>query len=163
ELGRDDYAGKRVKGKIAVIRRFVPPGETFAKPEHQRRYSDLHYKAFLAREKGAAGVVFIDLPEPDDKGEMPDEAPLPPLSLARLKDVGIPAVVVTREAGAALARKSARVSLAVELARNQVTTYNIAGVIRAGAGNKLPGAVVVGGHLGHLGMGADTLRQPGAG
>jgi Tol biopolymer transport system component len=161
ELGRDDYKGKRVKARIAVIRRFVPPGETFAQPEHQRRYSDLHYKAFLAREKGAVGVVFIDLPELAAGGKMPDEAPLPELSLARLKDVGIPAVVVTREAGAALARKSARVSLAVELERNQVTTYNIAGVIRAGAENKLPGAVVVGAHYDHLGMGGESSLEPG--
>ena len=54
DKNRDDYAGLDAKGKIVLVRRFVPPGDNF-KDADERRYSDLRYKAFTAREHGATG------------------------------------------------------------------------------------------------------------
>ena len=57
EQGRDDYAGVDVKGKVALARRFVPPGDAFADPELARRHGDLRAKGLRgarARRRGAA-------------------------------------------------------------------------------------------------------------
>ena len=62
DKNRDDYAGLDVKGKIVLVRRFVPPGDNF-KDADERRYSDLRYKAFTAREHGATAMLVVDLPE----------------------------------------------------------------------------------------------------
>ena len=95
ELGVDDYRKVNVKGKIAVVRRFVPEGKPFDGDEARRRYSDLWYKAFTARERGAVAMVVIDLPAPPKKGAPPAEpAPLPRLAPSLTAgDVGIPVVV----------------------------------------------------------------------
>ena len=53
ELGVDDYEKLAVKGKIAVVRRFVPEGDEWTARDAQRRYGDIRYKAWTAREKGA--------------------------------------------------------------------------------------------------------------
>src|SRR6185436_15964157 len=64
EQGRDDYAGLDLKGKVALARRFVPPGDAFADPDLARRFGDLRAKAFTAREHGAVALLVVDLPEP---------------------------------------------------------------------------------------------------
>ncbi len=64
ELGLDDYKGLDVKGKIVVVRRFVPENEKLASPEAQRKAGDLHKKAFVARNHGAKAVVVVDWPVP---------------------------------------------------------------------------------------------------
>ena len=50
--------GLDVKGKIVVVRRFVPDHPAFATPERQRRAGDLRQKAWLAREHGAARAAW---------------------------------------------------------------------------------------------------------
>ena len=156
ELGHDDYARTKIKGRIAVVKRFVPDKPAFKNKDNERRYSDMHYKAFTAREAGAAGIIFVDSPKKGGK-----EAELPALSLARLKNVGIPAVIAKRDVVVGLLGKRASpVTIQVKLDQKQTTTYNIVGRVRAG-GAKLPGVVVVGAHYDHLGMGGDSSLEPG--
>jgi Iap family predicted aminopeptidase len=69
-------------------------------------------------------------------------------------DAGIPVVVIKRAAADHLAGKKA--SIAVELTAVRTPTDNVVGVIRAGAATKLPGVVVLGAHLDHLGMGGGS-------
>src|SRR5262249_3721487 len=62
--GRDDYARVKVKGKIALVRRFVPENEEkFSTTEAQRRFGDLRYKAWVAKEHGAKGLLVVDWPD----------------------------------------------------------------------------------------------------
>ncbi|HSR99526.1 MAG TPA: M28 family peptidase, partial [Kofleriaceae bacterium] len=149
----DDYKGKSVKGKIALVHRFVPPGAKLDAATTSR-LGDLRYKAFIARGKGAVGLVVVD--DGDPKSE---EAPLPRLAAAE-SESQIPIVVVTRKAAAALMSMTRgpkhRAKLAVALQPTRTDTSNVVGIIRAGAPNKLPGAVVVGAHLDHLGMGGGS-------
>lgn len=57
KLKYDDYAGIDVKGKTVVILRYNPEGDN---PHSEfGKYSAYRYKAKTAREKGAAGVVFV--------------------------------------------------------------------------------------------------------
>jgi len=149
----DDYQGKSVKGKIALVHRFVPPeGKAPVKLDAAAtsRLGDLRYKAFIARGKGAIGLVVVDDGDPTQ-----DEAPLPRLAAAE-SESQIPIVVVTRKAAAGLAKGRHRARLAVALQPTRTDTGNVVGVIRAGAAARLPGVIVVGAHLDHLGMGGGT-------
>ncbi len=156
DLKVDDYRGKQVKGKIAVVHRFVPGTRAFDSAEARGRYGDLQWKAFVARQHGAIGLVVVD--DGDPKVE---EAPLPALN-PTAGDAGIPVVIVTRAAAASLA-KAKQVAITVALDPVHATTANVIGVIRAGAATKREGVVVIGAHYDHLGMGGpDALdTEPG--
>ena len=107
--GIDDYKGKNVKGKIALVHRFVPPEAALAAraaaapgvkvvgkldAAATSRLGDLRYKAFIARGKGAIGLIVVDDGDPTQ-----DEAPLPRLAAAE-SESQIPIVIVTRKAAA---------------------------------------------------------------
>ncbi|MGE5182699.1 MAG: M20/M25/M40 family metallo-hydrolase, partial [Acidobacteriota bacterium] len=149
-----DY--KAVKGKIAVVHRFAPPEVKDA--AENARLSDIRYKAFLARGKGAVGVIVVD--DGDPKAE---EAPLPelaprsgepdPTSIGQAGDVGIPVVVAKR---AAVTDKARRAKLGVALLPKRTPTDNVIGVLRAGAATRQATAIVIGAHLDHLGMGGGS-------
>jgi Tol biopolymer transport system component len=61
--GRDDYAKLNVRGKIAVVRRFVPETSEFSSPDAKRRHGDLRFKAWLAKQRGAKALIVVDEPE----------------------------------------------------------------------------------------------------
>jgi len=142
----DDYKGASVKGKLALVHRFVPPAAKLDAATTSR-LGDLRYKAFLAHGKGAIGLVVVDDGDPAQ-----DEAPLPRL-VGVESESQIPIVVITRKAAAGLAKGSHKASLVVALQPTRTDTSNVVGVIKAGAANRQPGVIVVGAHLDHLGMG----------
>ena len=144
----DDYQGKSVKGKIALVHRFVPAAAKLDAAQTSR-LGDLRYKAFLARGKGAIGMVVVDDGDPAQ-----DEAPLPRLAAVE-SESQLPIVVVTRKAAALLTGASARhrAELAIALQPTRTETSNVIGVIRASGPTKLPGVIVVGAHVDHLGLG----------
>ena len=148
----DDYKGKNVKGKIALVHRFAPAEIKDA--AQQRRLGDLRWKAFVAKQHGAVGMIVVD------DGDLKQvEAPLPtlvpggevdPTALGQTGDAGIPVVVAKR---AAIGKRVRHAKLSVALTATRTPTDNVIGVIHAGAAQKLPGAIVIGAHLDHLGMG----------
>src|SRR6185436_6640657 len=149
----DDYKGKNLRGKVALVHRFVPP-DAKLEPRDATRLGDLRYKAFTAKGLGATALLVID--DGDPKAE---EAPLPKLP-ATESEAGIPIVVLTRKAGTALrtGAHAAKVNVVLEPVRTK--TANLVGVIRAGAATKQAGVVVVGAHLDHLGMGGPSSLAP---
>ena len=183
ELGRDDYKGVEVKGHIAVVRRFVPEGaaagaaatgaaaspaagsEKFATPEAQRRFGDLRYKAWAAREHGAKALLVVDWPEGGEGSrELPQESPLPAAE-AEGVDAGIPVIVVKRAALAAampslLAKKQVAAHLALSLTVEKKPAFNVVGRVRAGGKASLPGTVLIGAHYDHLGLGGHFSLAP---
>jgi hypothetical protein len=165
DLAVDDYTGLDVKGKIVAVRRFTPKTGPFEEEDHQRRHGDLRAKAWNAREHGAVGLIVVDAPPPG--AEETGEAPLPEPAIesgagAAAGDAGLPVVLLSREAGAALFAGQHRAGLAVELARKTEPAQNVIGVIRAGAPDRLPGAVLVGAHYDHIGLGDQSSLAPGA-
>jgi len=163
ELGIDDYKGIDAQGKIVVVRRFVPEGGPFADTQVERRYGDLRYKAFTAREHGAKGLIVVDFPAGAAGASPAAESPLPALALDPIDaggDVGIPVVAVKREAGSALFAGGHRAEIEVGLDRKTKPAANVIGVLRAGAADRLPGAVVVGAHYDHLGHGGVSSLVP---
>jgi Tol biopolymer transport system component len=161
DSGIDDYKGIDVAGKIAAVRRFTPQGGPFENKDVEQRYGDLRYKAWNAREHGARGLIVVDLPAAASDAP---ESPLPGLrvdsSIAAGGDAGIPAVAVTRAAGARLFDGGRRASLKVDLERKTKPAFNVVGVVRAGAADRLPGAVLVGAHYDHLGRGGSGSLEP---
>ena len=54
-----DFAGRDVKGKVALVRRFVPDAPAFTGTEAERRFGDLRFKAWSAREHGAVALIVV--------------------------------------------------------------------------------------------------------
>lgn len=153
----DDYKGKNVKGKIVVVNRFTPNVESLG-AVGQARLGDIRYKAFTARSKGAVGLIVVDNGDPKQ-----EEARLPSLATDGMADLvsggadaGIPVLVVKRAVGAMLQTGAHKAKVTVALEPVRTPTDNVVGVIRAGAAQKLPGVIVVGAHLDHLGMGGGS-------
>ncbi len=173
----DDYKGKNVRGKIVLVHRFAPSNKKLEARDLQR-LGDLRYKAFVAKSKGAVGLIAIDDGEVSDgqyrmkpsepkdpKGDPwakggEGEAPLPKLAAAE-SQAGIPILVVTRAAGSALRKGNHTAKITVALEPVRAKTQNVVGVLRAGAATKLPGIVVIGAHLDHLGQGGPSALDPG--
>lgn len=164
ELDVDDYEGVDVEGKIALVRRFLPSAEAdprLADEGDRRRYSALRYKAFNAREHGAAAVLIVDLPELADGEEMPEEATSPQLAVDGAGDAGLPVAIVSREAGRALFDGGERASLTMDLSRRRTGTWNVVARLPAGTDEPLTGGVVLGAHIDHLGLGGRGSLAPG--
>lgn len=169
EHGVDDYKGVNARGKIVVVRRFAPRRAPFDDKDAERRYSDLAYKAFEARKKGARGLIVVDVPEaaqaagtpPGTAPETPADAPLPALAPVGAGDTGIPVVIVSRAAGAALVQGKHTADLRVGLAQKKRTVHNIVAKIPAGSAQKLGGALIIGAHYDHLGWGESGSLEAG--
>ncbi|HTM43681.1 MAG TPA: M20/M25/M40 family metallo-hydrolase [Polyangiaceae bacterium] len=170
DLGVDDYKGLNVKGKIVVVRRFVPDDEKFQNPKLQNRFGDLRYKAFIAHEHGALGMIVVDAPLPpkDVKDwQPPSEARFPSLMRDAYGDAGIVSVIAKREAFAPVLaelsqRHAVRANLSVALTFEKQPAFNVVARLPANApaNQVLPGAIVIGAHYDHLGMGGSYSRAP---
>jgi Tol biopolymer transport system component len=168
---RDDYRGVAARGKVVVVRRFVPDSADFEKTEDKRRFGDLRYKVWLAKERGARGVIVVDDPLPPS-GAAPDWKPPPEAALPALRpegygDAGIPVLMVKRDVLRPVLDKLAKkqpvkVELKVELTSVQVSAFNVVGKIPAGVDEKkrLPGTIVIGAHYDHLGLGGRHSLAP---
>jgi Tol biopolymer transport system component len=170
-LGVDEYKGLAVKGKIAVVRRFVPEGEKFSDPKVQRRLGDLRFKAWLARDRGAKAMIVVDAPLPPEKApadwKAPMEARFPELVRDAYGDAGIPVVIVGRDAFAATLaslekKQPVTAAMNVALTFEKQPAFNVIGRLPATAPAKqrLPGAIVIGAHYDHLGMGGSHSLAP---
>lgn len=170
--GRDDYKGLDVKDKIVVVRRFVPEEAAFEDKDAKRRHGDLRRKAWVAKEKGAKGILVVDLPE-KPKGakpgwKAPDEAKAPHLAPDSAGDAGIAAALAPRDAMAPLIAKLLRKQkltgkVEVTLKKEAKPAFNVLARLRAKvpADQRLPGVIVIGAHYDHLGMGGHGSLAPG--
>ena len=168
DLGLDDFKGLDVKGKVVLVRRFVPDHPKLQTPEAQRKAGDLRKKAFAARSRGAVALLVVDAPpapEPAPKDwQAPPDAKLPALRPEGTGDAGLPVVVVKRAAlektlAALLAKKKVRAKLQVELRFQTSRAFNVVGRVAAKA-PAAKGVTVVGAHYDHLGYGGPESLTP---
>jgi len=68
--GYDSYAGVNVSNQIALVLRYVPEQVDAKRRAELNRYAGVRYKAMLAREHGAKGVIFITGPTSPNAGEL---------------------------------------------------------------------------------------------
>jgi len=171
EHGIDDYAGLDAKGKVVVVRRFVPDHPALATPERQRRAGDLRQKAWTAREHGARALLVVDMPTPPKDAPADWKPPAePPLSAPRPSgygDAGIPVLFVQRAALAPIVEKlekkqrvAAEVTVALTYSTEQA--FNVVGRLRATSPGTATasGVVVIGAHYDHLGFGEHHSLSP---
>lgn len=75
DLRLDDYKGKNVRGKIVLVHRFAPSS---IDGREAARLGDLRQKAFVAKSKGAIGMIVVDDGEHSVKPtERPGHPPSP--------------------------------------------------------------------------------------
>jgi Tol biopolymer transport system component len=168
ELGIDDYAGVDARGKIVIVRRFVPEHPALSTPERQRRAGDLRQKAWIAREHGARALLVVDLPaRPKDAPadwKPPAEPALAPPHPSGYGDAGIPVVMVKRavlEPVIATLGQKQRVAAEVDVALTYSTkqAFNVVGRLH-GSSAPQDGVVVIGAHYDHLGLGEHHSLAP---
>ncbi len=164
ELGLNDYAKLDVKGKIVVVRRFAPEHEKLSTPEQQRRAGDIRRKVFNAKAHGAKGVIVVDWPVAKAGAQLQSEAPLLSLRTESASDAGLPVMLVTRAALAAIwpkleGKQKVDASMTVALEFVKTPAFNVVGVIRAGK-KAAEGPLVIGAHYDHLGFGGHNSLAP---
>ena len=155
EHGINDYEGVDARGRIVLVRRYTPEDGVFEDESLRRRLGDLRYKAFTAREQGAAGLLIADLPP----GSAPrDEPPLPRLRVDPQGGAGIAVAVLKRAWAERLLTGEHDVGLTAQLIEHTREIDNIVG--RLTAPERLAGAVLLGAHYDHLGLGGESSLAP---
>lgn len=171
KLEYDDYEGIDVNGKVVVVMRYSPEYDN----PHSKfdEFAFFRFKATVARDKGALGIIFVNGYAPKD-----DEDKLMNFSYDRgasIKD--FPAVHVKREIIDELFKqnglvfseyqkqitdskkpssflfKNSNVELNTEVNEIKKISWNVAGYIEGTDPNLKNEYIVVGGHFDHLGMG----------
>ena len=182
--GYDSYAGLNVSNKIVLALRYVPEEADSKRRQELNRYAGLRYKAMIARERGAAAIVFVTGPNSPNAGELAalssDSAGGGSGIIAQSVTTNIAMKVLGSagkdlkaiqsqldkedphaEGGFALSNVTASVTTAVEHIRK--SDRNVIGVLPADPG-KMPGThsteyVLVGAHYDHLGFGESGAMQ----
>lgn len=178
--GWDDYAGLDPKGRIVV----VMPGLPDALGDAAKAAWTLARKVQTAAEKGAAGLIEMDLStpgEPRQPGQrqrpgslFPGQAPDGFVVMRASRDLLDDAFYLDGGSWRDLVSRTLRlkkpfptelgveVEMEAHFISGERTAPNVVGVLR-GADPKLKDeALVIGGHLDHLGVGIDGWIYPGA-
>jgi hypothetical protein len=93
----NSYDGLDVSGKVVLLLRYVPEAVSPERRAQLNRYAGLRYKAMLARERGAAAVLFVSGPNSPQAGEL-----LPLTGDGSLAGSGVVAHSISAEAAEAL-------------------------------------------------------------
>ena len=180
EIDYDDYAGLDVAGRVVLAWRYEPGEGDEASPfdgKHPSRWSDLRYKAHVAREAGAAALILVT-PPGDDEDRLPrlrlsgptSHAGLPVLQVTRavartwLARAGLDPTELHEAIDSDYTPRSAEIpglhiEGTVDLVTRTASVANLVGVV-PGAGALAREAVVVGAHYDHLGLGGHGSMRP---
>lgn len=182
-LGRDDYAGLDVRGKVVLVLRGVPDGEAWRDPERQARYDPADAndrwdaKREIAQAAGAAALLAVEREDfaKDLSGEpaeasflLPFDDPDPAPPLVRLSPAAARALLAAAGLDAASARAArprevpgATVALRASGSERLAWSRNVIGFLAGSDPALRDEAVVLGAHLDHLGKPGGVVH-PGA-
>jgi hypothetical protein len=180
----DSYSDLDVRDRWVLVLRYMPEGLTPESRQHLHRYSSLRYKAMLARDRGARGILVVSGPNSKVRSE------LAPLRFdVSLGGTSIAAVSITDALAEQLLRASSvgsehslqslqdtadrnsaargfalegvRVSAQIDLVQQRRKGRNVLGRLQVG---DMPSGdfVVIGAHVDHLGRGdgSSSLARP---
>jgi len=186
EAGYSSYKeGDSLEGRIAVLLRFEPMGETgkskWSDAGRWSRRAGLSQKVQAAIERGAAGIILVNPPGADD----PRVEFLETHESTRFGEaLKVPAIMLSLEAGEKLLKAAdpegrslldlrkladeggsgaiplkddVTVTMNTRLVRQQVPTSNV-GAILPGRGELAKQYVIIGGHFDHVGYGRSGSR-----
>lgn len=169
--GYDSYVHLDVKDKWVLVLRYWPENVSEAEQKELKRYADLRYKAMIAREQGARGLLVVSGPNsPDQKSLIPfdgQRAPgtvsIPALSLSNalvspwFAETGqdLKALQQRLDAGEALGGIKLPVSLSAEVSLQKIRQQgrNVLALLPAKGAER---TLVIGAHLDHLGTGTSS-------
>jgi len=154
ENGIDDYEAVDARDKVVLVRRYTPKEGVFEDEDLQRRLGDIRYKAFTARERGAVALLVADLP----LGDEIEEPPLPDVRADNQGDAGMPVVVIKRKWAQGLLARDQVAVIRTDLIEHTQPVDNI--VARLTAKQRMAGAILIGAHYDHLGLGGSGSLQP---
>ncbi len=184
ELKYDSYAGRALKGLVAIALAGTPDGD---KPHGQfARYEEVRWKAIAARNAGASALLVIARAEnlKDDRlarltyDNSAGDAGLPvgvisQQTAARLftpsRDVSETMKTLTEAAGstglriASLQFKGVTLSLTIDIKRHEVTATNVVGILPGSDPQLKDEIIVLGAHYDHLGEGGEGSLAPRSG
>ncbi len=170
----NDYGDIDLSGKWAMMFRFIPEEVSPERRQHLARYGGLRYKAMVARDRGARGLIVVSGPTSNAN------EPLVPLrSDVALARSSLAAISISDGLAEALLAKSGQklrtlqllrdsgqsvapielndlsVTAKIDLQQERKKGHNVAGLLSVG---KKPTAqrLVVGAHLDHLGRGKSS-------
>lgn len=170
----DSYVHLDVKDKWVMVFRFMPEGISPEQRQHFNYHSSLRYKAMVARDKGAKGLILVSGPTSQVRSQ------LVPLSMdGSVSGSSIPVISITDEAAQQLLAQSDRnleelqkkldtgglmmgfdlpdleVEAHVDLQQVRTTGRNVIGRLVVGD-EPSDQAILVGAHIDHLGVGANN-------
>lgn len=182
-LGRDDYRGLEVRGRLVLVRAGLPDGDVWHTPALTSRYDSADEeerddaKLELARELGAVALLVIEkeaFAPRLARGELAAEGAFEPFvddgegpapSRIRVSPAVAAALLRDRASGSVVPLPGALAGVSVELgidsAERTVMARNVIGVIPGSDPARRDEAVVLGAHYDHLGV-RDGRIYPGA-
>ena len=174
----DAYAELDVADKWVLVFRFVPEGLSPPARQHLRRHSSLRYKAMLARDRGARGILIVSGPRSKARRELVKLAFDTSLGGSSLSAISISDALakrLLRQSGRDLAElqdefdgaqgastgfvlEGVRVEARVDLRKQRRTGRNVLARLPANAGpadshDSPAPALLIGAHIDHLGRG----------
>ncbi|MCW8132684.1 MAG: M28 family peptidase [Planctomycetota bacterium] len=174
QKGYDAYVHLDVKDKWVLVFRFLPENLSPERRQHFARFSDLRYKAMLARDRGARGLLVVTGPTAQAKDR------LPKLGLdAVVAGSSLPALAVKDEIAEAWFKacgedlkktqaafdagepqmgfelKNLRLKAEIDLTKEKRTGRNVLARIVSGE-KPSEAAVLIGAHIDHLGRGVEA-------
>jgi Tol biopolymer transport system component len=171
----NSYAGLNISNKVALILRYVPEGVSSERRAVLNRYAALRYKAMIARELGAKGILIVSGPNSPNTGKL-----IPMKSDQSLGNSGILAASITADiadswlsstgqtlkklqtgldqenphALGSLEMPDTKVQLSIQLNRLRKSDNNVIGILHPPhPDSRKPDYIMLGAHYDHLGLG----------
>ncbi|MCB1042699.1 MAG: M28 family peptidase [Acidobacteria bacterium] len=166
----DSYVHLDVKDAWVMVLRYAPENVDEAVKRHLNRYASLRYKAMVARDKGAAGLIVVSGPLSGVEHQLvalKNDATISGTSIAAISISDEVALELLKPSGKSLETLQKEldsgdvmmgVDLGVQLTANvdlvheKKTGTNIIGILPANQSPTLP-ALAIGAHFDHLGTG----------
>lgn len=177
ENNYDDYEGLDVKGKIVVVLRNHPEMNAPHSPFDQ--LAGLRFKATVARDKGAAAIIFVNTSDKKDddklyKLEYDGAAKIKGISVVHLKrdvlqkllkQMNLDIVEIEKQIVGSKKPNSFEINATAKLTTDvheiESISWNVGGLLR-GTDKELSNEyVVIGGHFDHLGWGKQNSLYQG--
>jgi len=171
KLNYDDYEGMDVKGKIVVVMKYHPEHDNSG--SEFEKYASIRTKATVAKEKGAAAIIFVNGFAPENNDDQLIELRYDGASA--MKDISVQQVkrsfidelfktgghsfVETQKQIDASKKpfsfifKNVKVALSTEVKEIEKKGRNIAGMIEGSDPTLKNEFIVIGAHYDHLGIG----------
>lgn len=174
-LEYDDYAGVDVKNKVVIMMRYSPDGDSSGSPFFE--YSTFQKKIITARDKGVAGIIFINGPQNENKnqliplrlerGSMNSGIAVINLKCSIAEDIfnsydknldSIQRFINKNKKPASFEFTDVQVKLQTHIERIYSETKNVVGILEGNHPTLKEQYIIIGAHFDHIGLGG-----PGSG